>query len=154
MMTVTGARDAFGVHSLAYYRKAYDLFHPAGMAELLLAEYEGRPLAALMVFALGRRAYYLYGASTDEERNRMPTYLLQWRAMQWARAREEFGVVGEVAVREKVRGRYVHRLLLYRQAVAYEGEPPADSVDVIALVEWDGAGDTMLSLCGEVSGVV
>ncbi len=54
---------------------------------LLLAEYEGRPLAALMVFALGRRAYYLYGASTDEERNRMPTYLLQWRAMQWARAR-------------------------------------------------------------------
>lgn len=87
MMTVTGARDGFGVHSLAYYRKAYDLFHPSGMAELLLAEYAGRALAALMVFALGRRAYYLYGASTDEERNRMPTYLLQWRAMQWARAR-------------------------------------------------------------------
>lgn len=86
MMTITGARDGFGVHSLAYYRRAYDLFHPAGMAELLLAEYAGRPLAALMVFALGRRAYYLYGASTDEERNRMPTYLLQWRAMQWARA--------------------------------------------------------------------
>ncbi len=87
MMTVTGARDGFGVHSLEYYRKSYELFHPAGMADLLVAEFESRPLAALMVFALGKRAYYLYGASTDEERNRMPTYLLQWRAMQWAKAR-------------------------------------------------------------------
>lgn len=85
MMTVTGGRDGFGVHSLEYYRKAYQLFHPVGMADILVAEYESRPLAALMVFALGKRAYYLYGASTDEERNRMPTYLLQWRAMQWAK---------------------------------------------------------------------
>lgn len=85
MMTVTGGRDGFGVHSLAYYKKAYELFHPAGMADILVAEYDGKPLAALMVFALGSRAYYLYGASTDEERNRMPTYLLQWRAMQWAK---------------------------------------------------------------------
>lgn len=87
MMTVTGGRDGFGVHSLEYYKKAYELFHPTGMADILVAEYEGKPLAALMVFALGSRAYYLYGASTDEERNRMPTYLLQWRAMQWARER-------------------------------------------------------------------
>jgi lipid II:glycine glycyltransferase (peptidoglycan interpeptide bridge formation enzyme) len=87
LMQVTGGRDGFGVHSLAYYRKAYELFHPAGMAELLLAEYEGRPLAALMIFAIGQRSWYLYGASNDEERNRMPTYLLQWQAMQWARQR-------------------------------------------------------------------
>jgi len=87
LMQVTGGRDGFGVHSLDYYRKAYDLFHPAGMAELLLAEFDGRPLAALMVFALGARAWYLYGASNDEQRNRMPTYLLQWEAIRWARAR-------------------------------------------------------------------
>jgi lipid II:glycine glycyltransferase (peptidoglycan interpeptide bridge formation enzyme) len=86
LMQVTGGRDGFGVHSLAYYKKAYDLFHPAGLAELLVAEFESRPLAALMVFAIGKRAYYLYGASTDEERNRMPTYLLQWRAIQWAKS--------------------------------------------------------------------
>ncbi len=57
------------------------------MAELLAAEYEGKPLAALMVFARGKRAWYMYGASTNEERNRMPTYLLQWEAMRWARAK-------------------------------------------------------------------
>ena len=43
-------------------------------------------LAALFVARNGHRAYYLYGASTDEERNRMPTYLLQWEAMKWAKA--------------------------------------------------------------------
>jgi lipid II:glycine glycyltransferase (peptidoglycan interpeptide bridge formation enzyme) len=29
----------------------------------------------------------VYGASSDVERNRMPTYLLQWAAMRWARDR-------------------------------------------------------------------
>lgn len=96
LMLVTGGRDGFGVHALQYYQRAYDLFHPAGMADLLLAEYDGRPLAALMVFARDGRAYYLYGASSDEERNRMPTYLLQWEAMRWARARgaEEYDLWG------------------------------------------------------------
>ncbi|HXF86628.1 MAG TPA: peptidoglycan bridge formation glycyltransferase FemA/FemB family protein [Anaerolineales bacterium] len=87
MMILTGKRDGFGVHSLEYYRRAYELFHPKGMCELLVAEYEGKPLAALFVAYHGRRAYYLYGASTDEERNRMPTYLLQWEAMKWAKRR-------------------------------------------------------------------
>jgi peptidoglycan pentaglycine glycine transferase (the first glycine) len=32
------------------------------------------------------RAYYFYGASANEERERMPTYLLQWEAIRWARA--------------------------------------------------------------------
>jgi lipid II:glycine glycyltransferase (peptidoglycan interpeptide bridge formation enzyme) len=86
LMQVTGGRDGFGVHSLAYYKKAYELFHPTGMAELLVAEFESKPLAALMVFAIGKRSWYLYGASNDEERNRMPTYLLQWEAMKWAKS--------------------------------------------------------------------
>ncbi|MBI2757259.1 MAG: peptidoglycan bridge formation glycyltransferase FemA/FemB family protein [Chloroflexi bacterium] len=87
MMQVTGGRDGFGVHSLEYYRRAYKLFHPTGTCELLAAEFEGKPLAALMVFAHGQRAWYVYGASNDEERNRMPTYLLQWEAMRWARSK-------------------------------------------------------------------
>ena len=39
-----------------------------------------------MVFAQGKRAWYLYGASNNLDRNRMPTYLLQWDALRWARA--------------------------------------------------------------------
>ncbi len=85
MMQVTGGRDGFGVHSREYYRKAYQLFVRRGSAELLVAEYEGKPLSAVMVFISGNRAWYMYGASNNEERNRMPTYLVQWEAMRWAK---------------------------------------------------------------------
>lgn len=103
MMLVTGGRDGFGVHSLEYYQRAYELFHPTGMAELLVAEYEGVPLAALMVFMRGKRAWYVYGASNNEERNRMPTYLLQWEAMRWARSKgvEEYDLWGVPDADEK-----------------------------------------------------
>jgi lipid II:glycine glycyltransferase (peptidoglycan interpeptide bridge formation enzyme) len=96
MMLVTGGRDGFGVHSLDYYKRAYELFHPKGLCEILVAEYEEKPLAALFVARNENRAYYLYGASTDEERNRMPAYLLQWEAMKWAKARgcEEYDLWG------------------------------------------------------------
>jgi lipid II:glycine glycyltransferase (peptidoglycan interpeptide bridge formation enzyme) len=96
MMTVTGGRDGFGVHSKEYYQRAYELFHPKGTCELLVAEYEGKPLASLMVFANTKRAWYVYGASNNEERNRMPTYLLQWEAIRWAKAHgcEEYDLWG------------------------------------------------------------
>jgi lipid II:glycine glycyltransferase (peptidoglycan interpeptide bridge formation enzyme) len=87
LMQVTGGRDAFGVHSLSYYQRAYELFHTRDACELLLAKYEDEPLAGLMVFAQGPRAWYLFGASSNEHRDRMPTYLLQWEAMRWARGR-------------------------------------------------------------------
>lgn len=87
LMLSTSERDQFGVHTLEYYRRAYELFYPLGMCELLQAEYLEQPLAALMVFARGERAWYLYGASADEHRELMPTYLLQWEAMRWAQAR-------------------------------------------------------------------
>ncbi|HPH95354.1 MAG TPA: peptidoglycan bridge formation glycyltransferase FemA/FemB family protein [Anaerolineaceae bacterium] len=104
LMDETGQRDGFGVHNQAYYRKAYDLFHPRGACELLLASFEGRPLAALMVFCRGPRAWYFYGASSSAERNRMPTYLLQWEAMRWARERgcKEYDLWGVPDVDEGV----------------------------------------------------
>jgi lipid II:glycine glycyltransferase (peptidoglycan interpeptide bridge formation enzyme) len=96
MMTVTGGRDGFGVHSKEYYQRAYELFHPKGTCELIVAEYEGKPLSSLMVFANAKRAWYVYGASNNEERNRMPTYLLQWEAIRWTKARgcEEYDLWG------------------------------------------------------------
>jgi lipid II:glycine glycyltransferase (peptidoglycan interpeptide bridge formation enzyme) len=86
LMQATGARDHFGTHQPEYYRAAFDLFAPEDVA-LWLAEFEGRPLAGVMAFAWGESAAYLYGASSDEERQRMPAYAAQWAAIRWARAR-------------------------------------------------------------------
>ncbi len=85
LMYLTGKRDQFGVHSREYYQRTYELFHSKGACEMLLAEFEGQPISALMVFAHGRRAWYFYGASVDQHRERMPNYLLQWEAIRWAR---------------------------------------------------------------------
>jgi peptidoglycan pentaglycine glycine transferase (the first glycine) len=87
VMNITSQREAFHVHSMEYYQRAYDLFHPKGMCELFLAEFEGQALAAVMVFSFGKTAYYFYGASADVERNRKPTYPLQWEAMRWAQSK-------------------------------------------------------------------
>jgi lipid II:glycine glycyltransferase (peptidoglycan interpeptide bridge formation enzyme) len=86
MMQTTGSRNAFGVHSPAYYERAHELFVPHDAA-LILAEHEGDPLAGIMVFAKGRTAWYLYGASSNIKRNLMGAYGVQWKAIQWAKAR-------------------------------------------------------------------
>ncbi len=85
LMAVTGERDAFGVHAPDYYQKAFDLFSPDERCALLLASYADKDLAGVMVFRCGPNAYYFYGASSNEERNRMPTYIVQWAAIQWAK---------------------------------------------------------------------
>jgi peptidoglycan pentaglycine glycine transferase (the first glycine) len=81
----TGERDQFGIHGLGYYQKAFDYCSNQHACELFLATYQGKPLAGIMVFTKGVRAWYFYGASIEEERERMPTYLLQWEAMRWAK---------------------------------------------------------------------
>ena len=86
LMEVTAERDEFGVHDADYYRKAYELFHPQGMCELFLAEFEHEPIAGVIVFARGQRAWYFYGASDNAHRNRMPNYLLQWEGIRWAKS--------------------------------------------------------------------
>jgi peptidoglycan pentaglycine glycine transferase (the first glycine) len=86
LTATTAARDRFGVRTPAYYAAAYRLFVPQGRARLLLAEVEGEPVAALMVFALPPRAWYFYGASGNVHREKMPTYLLQWEAIRWAKS--------------------------------------------------------------------
>lgn len=82
LMTLTGDRDAFGVHSEAYYRKCLECFAEGKKGRILLVRYQGKPLSAIMLFIEGKRGYYLYGASSNEERNRMPNHLAQWTAMK------------------------------------------------------------------------
>jgi lipid II:glycine glycyltransferase (peptidoglycan interpeptide bridge formation enzyme) len=84
LMAATAERDRFGVHEAAYYEAAFRLFVPRGWARLLLAEVEGEPVAAVMAFALPPRAWYLYGASSNAHREKMPAYLAQWEAIRWA----------------------------------------------------------------------
>ncbi len=85
LLQITGQRDHFGIHSFEYYWRAWQIFAPSGQAELLLAEQEGQLLAGIFVGYMARQAIYLYGASSNEHRNLMPNYLLQWEAIRRAK---------------------------------------------------------------------
>jgi lipid II:glycine glycyltransferase (peptidoglycan interpeptide bridge formation enzyme) len=92
LMQVTGARDEFHTRSAEYYAAAYAQFAPSGRCALLIASYTSEDgarhdLAAVMVVLCNGQAVYLYGASSNEERDRMPTYIVQWEAIRWAKAR-------------------------------------------------------------------
>ena len=85
LLQTTGERDEFGIHTLDYYLHAWRIFVPRKQARLFLAEYNGQLLAGIFVGLMAKQAIYLYGASSNEQRNLMPNYLLQWEAIRWAR---------------------------------------------------------------------
>ena len=86
MYQETAARDGFTVRPAAYYLDGWNALHAAGLAHPLVAEVEGRPVAAVILVRFADRTIYMYGASSNEERERMPNYLLQWEAIRWAKA--------------------------------------------------------------------
>lgn len=87
MYAETAARDGFLIRPEAYYRDVWQRFMATEQAEMLLASVEDEVVAGLILFVFGERAWYLYGASTGQHRNLMPNHLLQWSAMQRAKAR-------------------------------------------------------------------
>jgi lipid II:glycine glycyltransferase (peptidoglycan interpeptide bridge formation enzyme) len=87
MYAETSLRDGFAIRSENYYCQVWKSFIQQNMATGLIAEVENEPVAGLMLFYFANRAWYLYGMSTDKQREKMPNYLLQWEAMRLAKAK-------------------------------------------------------------------
>jgi peptidoglycan pentaglycine glycine transferase (the first glycine) len=81
----TSSRDEFGIHSIDYYADMLDSF--GDDAVLLVAEYEDSIVAGAIILRHGDEAIYMFGASSRSAQRHMPTHLLQFEAMQWARER-------------------------------------------------------------------
>ena len=88
IMVETGARDGFIIRPLSYFEKMYDNLAPEHM-KLLMAYYEGEPISGVIPIFYGNKTWYLYGASSNEHRNLMPNYLLQWEMIKMALARKD-----------------------------------------------------------------
>jgi peptidoglycan pentaglycine glycine transferase (the first glycine) len=82
----TSERDQFFIHNKSHYEDVMRLYSEGDRAALLLAEYQGQAIAGIIVLRFGRWSWYMYGASSNEQRNLMPNHLLQWNGMQWAKA--------------------------------------------------------------------
>lgn len=82
----TAARDHITIHPDDYFSTMLGILGKEEMAQLFLAEYEGTVLAANIVIRYGDTVTYLHGASSNDSRNVMAPYLLQWEQMRWAKA--------------------------------------------------------------------
>lgn len=82
----TSERDQFFIHNKAYYEDLVRLFNVDNRIALFLAEYEGQAIAGTIILTFGPWSWYMFGASSNEHRERMPNHLLQWTSMQWAKS--------------------------------------------------------------------
>ena len=126
MYVETAQRDGFIIDTVAYYRLVLDVLQPRGMADLLLAHHEGDLLAGIVVFCFGSKAQYVYGASSNQKRNLMAPYLLQWEGMR--RAREQgasvydlWGIPDRLEENEELWGVYRHKSGYGGEIVRYVG---------------------------------
>ncbi|WP_202849486.1 lipid II:glycine glycyltransferase FemX [Clostridium thermosuccinogenes] len=83
IMVETGVRDNFVTRSVEYFQKMYDCMAPEHL-RLYLAYYDGKIIAGTITIMYGKKCWYLYGASGNEHRNLMASYLLQWEAIKWS----------------------------------------------------------------------
>jgi lipid II:glycine glycyltransferase (peptidoglycan interpeptide bridge formation enzyme) len=81
----TSIRDDFVIRDWRYYQKLWSTMLDAGLAEPLIAEVQGHPVAGVVIFRFAGRAWYMQGMSGLEHREKMPNYLLQWEAIRRAK---------------------------------------------------------------------
>lgn len=86
LLMETCERDGFRERSYHYFEQVWDGLAPGGHIHLFVASHAGRDLAAAVVTTFGSKAVYTYGASSNEQRNLMAPYAVQWAAIRFALA--------------------------------------------------------------------
>jgi len=84
LMAETANRNGFSLHYKKYYENIFQTLHRAN-SYLSIARYGQKILAIDLIIVFGKTANYVFGGSSNDERNRMPTYLAQWKAICYAR---------------------------------------------------------------------
>ncbi len=89
LMQMTTSRDGFRAHERSYYKKLWNFFREYDIEDqmhltikILIAEFEKKPIAAIMLGFFGGRVTYLHGASNHNFRQLMAPHLLQWEGMR------------------------------------------------------------------------
>ena len=89
ILNETTARDKFHGHGKDFYENMIKSLRGDGisipLAELYLAEFEGKTIAGIIATFYKDTAVYYYGASSNEHREKMAPYLLQWTAIKNAK---------------------------------------------------------------------
>lgn len=83
LMASTSDRDEFNLHGRSYYKGMLEL--DSSFLKLFFAEFNGQPIATSLVSFFGDMATYLHGGSSNENRQVMAPYALQWQTIKLAK---------------------------------------------------------------------
>lgn len=125
IMNETGERDGFIVRGAEYFGK---MMRSLGKhARLYMAMYNDKPVAGTLAIHFGNKVWYLYGASSNEYRNVMPNYLLQWSMINWAvetgsEIYDFRGVSGDISEDNPLYGLYLFKKGFSGDLVEFCGE--------------------------------
>lgn len=86
LMKITADRNGFSLHDREYYKVIFESLNGIKNSYLSIAKFGEKILAIDLIIVYSGIANYVFGGSSDEERNRMPTYLAQWKAIQYAKS--------------------------------------------------------------------
>lgn len=81
----TGTRQGFYFRPKSYLQKVWEIFSKHNACDILIAEYEGKPLASWMLFTHENVLYYPYGGSTEEMKNLQANCLIGWEAIRYGK---------------------------------------------------------------------
>ncbi len=87
LVETTANRKGVTFHDREHYQKMFDSI-PSDMMQLYVAEYNGKIIAANIISFYEGVATYLHGATSDEYRNVMAPFLLQWQAIKDAKGKD------------------------------------------------------------------
>ncbi len=82
LMKTTSGRDGFKIHPKEYYRRLIE----NESVKIFFAKYENNIICAGIFSFFGDTATYLHGASSNEYRNVMAPFLLQWTLIKKAKS--------------------------------------------------------------------
>ncbi len=80
---ITCDRDKIGCRDYDYFKRMLDAYDEEHL-RIYVAEHENDKLSAAIAINYGPEMFYLYGASSNEKRNLMPNYSMQWEMIKWA----------------------------------------------------------------------
>ncbi len=78
----TTIRDKIGCRAFEYFERMLNSYDDEHL-RIYIAKHENDNLSAAIAINYGPEMFYLYGASSNEKRNLMPNYLMQWEMIKW-----------------------------------------------------------------------
>lgn len=78
----TTQRQGYHGHNQEYHQKVWETLKEAGMARLLIAFYQGKPLSVWMLLNFKDTLYYPYGGSSTLHKEVMANNLVAWEAIK------------------------------------------------------------------------